>query len=153
MPERFNGDSAARSAKSWPPVSLSPRCGPIHDRDVDVHIGMISVFLTSKALVTSFSAISMWFFSLICLAHKRKILFLSNKAKSNFNPFSPHMSKTSPFEELVPMKKVRQNFSFGSGCTVPIFWNPRSRAWWIIDRWSPSSTVTPSMSWRPRAPS
>ena len=37
-------------------LSLSPRRGPVHDRDVDVHICRKSVFLASKALVTSFFA-------------------------------------------------------------------------------------------------
>ena len=44
-------------------LSLSPessRRGPVHDRDVDVHIGRKSVFPTSKALVTSFLAISFY---------------------------------------------------------------------------------------------
>ena len=41
-------------------LSLSPRRGPMHDRDVDVHIGRKSVFLASKALVTSFLTTSFY---------------------------------------------------------------------------------------------
>ena len=41
-------------------LSLSPRRGPVHDRDVDVHIGRKSVFHTSEALVTSFLTISFY---------------------------------------------------------------------------------------------
>ena len=113
MPTRFDGDSAARSAKSWPPVTLAsawPRAGS--ECHGDVHIGRKSVFLTSRALVLSFLAtLSMWFFSLLCWAHKRKNS-VSFKAKSNVNSFTSHMWKMSPFEELVPMKKVRQKFYF-----------------------------------------
>ena len=41
-------------------LSLSPWCGPVHDRDVDVHIGRKCVFHTSEALVTSFLTISFY---------------------------------------------------------------------------------------------
>ena len=75
-------------------------------------------FLRQKLLWRHFSrSLSMWFLSLLCRAHKQKNL-VSFKAKSNFNPFSSHMWKMSPLEELVPMKKVRQNFTIGSGCTL-----------------------------------
>ena len=44
--------------------------------------------------------------------------WVSFKAKSNFNPFSSHMWKMSPFQELAPMKKFVKDFTFGRGCTV-----------------------------------
>ena len=62
-----------------------------------------------------------WLFSLLFWAHKRKNS-VSFNAKSNFNPFSSHMWKMSPFEELqlVPMIEIKyvKDFTFGSGCTV-----------------------------------
>ena len=41
-------------------LSLWSQRGPVHDWDVDIHIGRKPVFLTSKALVTSFLAISFY---------------------------------------------------------------------------------------------
>ena len=42
-------------------LSLSPRRGPVHDRNVDVHIGRKSMCLIAKALVTQFSrSLSVW---------------------------------------------------------------------------------------------
>ena len=43
------------TARKYDHLSLSPRPGPVHDRDVDVHIGRKPVYV--KALVTSFLAI------------------------------------------------------------------------------------------------
>ena len=49
------------------------------------------------------------FFSVERINEKKSVSF---KTKSNFNPFSSHTWKMSLFEELVPMKKVRQIFCF-----------------------------------------
>ena len=99
---------------------VSPRRGPVYDRDVDVHIGRKTVFPMSKALVTSFLAISfhMIFLSSLLSAYTKNSV--SFEAKSNFNPFSSHMWKMNPFEELVPTKKFVKDFTFGSGCTVQL---------------------------------
>ena len=89
----------ACSAKSWPShssvtLTLSPRRGPVHDLDVDAHIGRKSMFLTSKAFVTSFlTSLSMRFFSLLSLAHEQKT---SVSFKAKLQPFfSPHVKNES----------------------------------------------------------
>ena len=46
-------------------LSLSPRRGPAHDRDVDVHISRKSVFLTSKAFVKPLSFLAISFYAIL----------------------------------------------------------------------------------------
>ena len=148
-PRDSMANSAARSkiVKKVGRLSLSPeshrRC-PVHDRDVDVYNGKNPVFLTSKALVTSFLANSFYLItererekdgsdvtivSLLCWAHKRKNS-VSLKAKSNFNPFSSHRWKNESFRRTgscdfcfakfsqVRFIKFVKYFTFGSGCTA-----------------------------------
>ena len=91
---------------------VSPRRGPVYDQDVDVHIGRKTVFPMSKALVTSFLAISSDMILLSSLLSAYTKNSDSFEAKSNFHTFSSHMWKMSPFEELVPTIKVRQRFYF-----------------------------------------
>ena len=98
---------AAQKVGHLPLSSESSWRGRMHDRDVDVHIGRKS----GTILVGNLCFLRQKLFSLLCWAHKRKHS-VSFKAKSNFNPFSPHMWKMSHFEELVPMKKIRQKFYF-----------------------------------------
>ena len=84
MPTRFNGDSAARSTKRWPPVTLAWR-GPMHDWNVDVHNDRKTVFLTSKAPVTSILAIC------LCVIHEEIFVhfFRTRKSKSGYRTYKP----------------------------------------------------------------
>ena len=112
MPTRFDGDSAARSAKRLATCRFClSRLGKAPCMTGMSTSILETGFLTSEALVASFLAISFCVILLSSLlnAYKRR-KSVSFKAKSNFNPFSPDMQKLGPFEELVPMKKVRQNF-------------------------------------------
>ena len=70
----------------------------------------------SASLRTQFSrSLSMWFFSLLCWAHKRKIQFLSKPNKTS-TLFFPHL-KTESVRRFL-WKKFVKDFTFGSGCTV-----------------------------------
>ena len=97
MPTRFDGDSAACSAKKLATCHFRlSRLGAVHDRDVDVHVGRKSVFLTSKALVTSFLAISFYVIllsSLLSTLTKKFTLFQSQIKLQPF--FSPHVKNES----------------------------------------------------------
>ena len=77
-------------------LSLSPRCGPVHDWDVDVHISRKSVFLPSKALVTSFLTISFYAIlrSSLLSAKRKKFSFFQSQIK--LQPFFfPHVKNES----------------------------------------------------------
>ena len=93
-------------------LSLSSQCGPVHDGDVDVHVGRNPCFSRQKLLWQHFSrSLSMWFFSFLSWAHKRKNS-VSFKTKSIFNPFSTHMWKNESIRRTGSYEKKWQNFYF-----------------------------------------
>ena len=94
MPTRFDGDSAARSEKGGH-LSLSPRRGPVHDRNFVVRIGRKTVFLAY--IKSSCDVISRDLF--LCDSSRfsverinDKIQFLSKKNQTS-TPFLPICEK------------------------------------------------------------
>ena len=120
MPTRFDGDSAARSPQKLATCHFRlSRLGvaPVHDRDVDVHIGRISVFLTSKALVTSFLTISFCVISLSSFERiNAKIQFLTKPNQTSTS--LPTCEKWVHSKNWFLWKKFIKYFPFDSGCTV-----------------------------------
>ena len=135
MPTRFNVDSAACSAKSWPPVTLASAwpharsgCRRPYRQEIRVSIVKSSCDVLSRDLFLCDSSL----FSVELINENFQYFFNS---KSNFNPFSSQMWKMSPFEELVPRKKFVNYFTFGSGCTVDLPWPKKKKtATWIMTK-------------------
>ena len=113
-PRDLMANSAARSAKTWPPVtchSCLSRLG-VAPCTIGMSTSMSAgnpCFLRQKLLWRHFSrSLPMWFFSLLCWAHKRKNS-VSFKAKSNLNPSSSHMWKNESIRRTGSYEKSSSN--------------------------------------------
>ena len=142
MPARFDGNSAARSAKSWPPVTLaSPwrraRSGCRRPYQQEVHVSYVKSFcdVISRDLFLCDSPLFSvcWNESCCCWAHKRKNS-VSFKAKSNFNLFRPTCEKWVHSKNWFLWEKFVKYFTFGSGCTVRLPWQKKKTATTIMHK-------------------
>ena len=119
MPTRFDGYSAARSAKRWPPVTVAPAWPApcMIGMSTFISAGNPCFLIASKALVRSFLAISFFVILLSSLlsAYTKKFSFFQSQIK--LQPFSSHMWKWVHSKNWFLWKQFVKDFTFCSGCT------------------------------------